>query len=87
MLTRLRKQYHRFLLLFDLEHGEHLPYSRGCDHRIELTTLEDKLWMRPIYQVSQEEEIILVQYLEKMIKEKKIRPFSSSERKSDIDCP
>jgi hypothetical protein len=34
--------------------------------------------MGPIYQLSQEEEEILVQYLEKMIREKKIRPSSSS---------
>jgi hypothetical protein len=34
--------------------------------------------MGPIYQLSVEEEKILVQYLEKMIREKKIRPSSSS---------
>jgi len=34
--------------------------------------------MGPIYQLSQEEEKILVEYLERMIHEKKIRPSSSS---------
>jgi len=78
MLDRLPKQYHKFLLLFDPEHVEKLPDSRGCDHRIELITSEDKLRMGPIYQLSQEEEKILVQYLEKMIRQKKICPSSSS---------
>jgi hypothetical protein len=78
MLDRLPKQYHKFLLLFDPEHAEKLPDHRGCDHRIELTTSEEKLQMGPIYQLSQEEEKILVQYFEKMIREKKTRPSSSS---------
>jgi hypothetical protein len=64
--------------LFDPEHAEKLPDSRGCDHHIELTTSDDKLRMGPIYQLSQEEEKILVQYLVKMIKEKKIPPSSRS---------
>jgi len=34
--------------------------------------------MGPIYQLSQEAERILVEYLERMIKENKIRPSSSS---------
>lgn len=78
MLGRLPRQYHKFLLLFNPEYAEKLPHSRGYDHRIERTTSEDKLRMGPIYQLSQEEEKILVQYLEKMIKEKKIRPSSGS---------
>jgi len=77
MLDRLPKQYHKFLLLFDPEHAEKLPDHCGCDHRIELITSEDKLRMGPIYQLSQEEEKILVEYLEKIIKVKKIRPSSS----------
>jgi hypothetical protein len=60
MLDRLPKQYHKFQLLFDAEHTDKLPNSWGCDHRIELTTWEDKLRMGPIYQLSQEEEMILV---------------------------
>jgi len=67
MLEKLPKCYHKYLLLFDLEHAEKLPDNRGCDHRIELITSEDKLRMGPIYQLSQEEEKILVEYLEKMI--------------------
>ena len=78
MLGKLQKCYHKYLLLFDPEHAEKLPDNRGCDHRMELTTSEDKLRMGPIYQLSQEEEKILVEYLEKMIKEKKIRPSSGS---------
>jgi len=78
MLEKLPKCYPKYLLLFDPKHAEKLPDNRGCDHRIELTTSEDKLRMGPIYQLSQEEEKILVEYLEKMIKEKKIRPSSSS---------
>jgi len=34
--------------------------------------------MGPIYQLSVEEEKILIKYLEQMIKEKKIRPSSST---------
>jgi hypothetical protein len=78
MLKRLPKQYHKFLLLFDPDHAEKLPDHRGCDHCIEHFTSEDKLRMVLIYQLSQEEEKILVKYLEKMIREKKIRPSSSS---------
>lgn len=78
MLDRLPKQYHKFLLLFDSEHAEKLPNSRGCDHRIDLTPLKDKLRMGLKSQLSQEEEKILVQYLEHMITEKKIKPSSSS---------
>jgi hypothetical protein len=78
MLDRLPKHSPKFLLLFDLEHAEKLRDHRRCDHHIKLITSEDKLRMGPIYQLSQEEEQILVQDLEKMIKEKKIRPSSSS---------
>jgi len=78
MLQQLPKQYHKFLLLVDPEHAEKLPDHQGCDHRIKLITSEDKLRMGPIYQLSQEEEKILVEYLEKMIRERKIRPSSIS---------
>ena len=72
MLERLPKCCHKYLLLFDPEHAEKLPHSRGCDHRIELITSVDKLRMGPIDQLSQQEEKILVDYLEKMIREKKM---------------
>jgi len=78
MLEKLPKCYHKYLLLFEPEHAEKLPDNRGCDHKIELITSEDKLRMGPIYQLSQEEEKIVVKYLEKMIKEKNIRPSSGS---------
>jgi len=87
MLERLPKQYHKFLLLFDPEHTEWLPDNRGCNHRIELITSEDKLQMGPIYQLSQEEEKILLEYLEKMIREKKIWPSSSSVRSPILFVP
>jgi len=78
MLEKLPKCYHKYLLLFDPEHAEKLPDIRGCDHKIEFITSEDKPRMGPIYQLSQAEEKILVEYLEKMIMEKEIRPSSGS---------
>ena len=82
MLQKIPSHYHRFLLLFDPKQAEKLPDNKECDHRIELLGPEDKLQMRPIYQLSQEEEKLLVQYLDKMIKEGKIRPSSST-----VGCP
>jgi len=70
--------YHKFMLLFDPKESEKLPDNRGCDHRIELLGSDDKLRMGPIYQLSQEEEKLLVQYLDTMIKEGKIRPSKST---------
>jgi len=46
--------------LFDPEHAEKLPDSQGCDHTIELIGSVGKLQMGPIYQLSQEEEKILI---------------------------
>jgi len=57
--------------------SEKLPDNKGCDCQFELIVSEDKLRMGPIYQLSQEEEKLLVQYLDKMINEGKIRPSSS----------
>jgi transposase InsO family protein len=68
---------HKFLLLFDPKESEKLPDNKGCDHRIELLGPDDKLRMGPIYQLSLEEEKLLVKYLDTMIKEGKIRPSSS----------
>jgi hypothetical protein len=87
MLDRLPKQYHKFLSLFDLEYAKKHPNSRDCNHRIELITTEDKLCMGPIYQLSQGDEKILVQYFAKMIREKKIRPSSSSVRSPIVFIP
>jgi len=70
--------YHTFLHLFDPNKAEKLPDNKGCDHRIELLGAEDKPRMGPIYQLSLEEEKILVKYLDTMIKEGKIRPSSSA---------
>jgi len=74
---KLPVHYHKFLLLFDPKEAEKLPEHKGCDHRIESLGPEDKLRMGPIYQLSLEEEKLLVVYLDTMIKEGKIRPSSS----------
>ena len=64
---RLPAHSHKFLRLFDLKDAEKLPDNRGCDHGIELLGAEDKLRMGPIYQLSLEEEKLLVKYLDTMI--------------------
>lgn len=74
---KLPSHYHKFLLLFNPMESEKLPDNKGCDCQFELIVSEDKLRMGPIYQLSQEEEKLLVQYLDKMINEGKIRPSSS----------
>ena len=51
--------------------------STECAHRIVLTALDDTLRMGLIYQLSQAEEKVPIQYLQKMIKEGKMW-FSSS---------
>jgi len=66
------------MFLCDPEHEEKLPDYRGYDGRIELKGSEEDLRMGPSYELSLEEETILLQYLEKTIKEGKIRPSSSS---------
>jgi len=76
--NKLPECYQKFLLLFDPEEAEKLPDNKGCDHRIELKGPDDTLRMGPIYQLSIEEEKILIKYLDTMIKEGKIRPSSST---------
>jgi len=78
ILQKLPPQYDKFMLLFDSQQAEQLPDNKGCDHRIELLGSQDKLWMGPIYQLSEEEETLLIQYLDKMIKEGIIRPSNST---------
>lgn len=78
LLEKLPKHYHKWLLLFDRKEAEKLPMHKESYHQIELLSSEDKLRMGPIYKVSMEEEKLLVEYLNKMIKEGKIRPSSSS---------
>jgi hypothetical protein len=80
ILKKLPTHYHKCLLLFDPEEAEKLPDNKGCDHRIELLGPDDKLRMGPIYQLSLEEEKILVKYLDTMLREGKIRPSSSTVR-------
>jgi hypothetical protein len=76
--AKLPTCYYKFLLLFDPKESEKLPDNRGCVHRIELLGSDDKLRMGPIYQLSQEEEKLLVKYLDTMIKEGNIRPSNST---------
>jgi hypothetical protein len=75
---RLRVHCHKFLLLFDPKESEKLPDNQRCNHRIELLGPDDMLRMGPIYQLSQEEEKLLVKSLDTMIREGKIRPSSST---------
>jgi len=75
---KLPEHYHKFRVLFDPKEAEKLPDNKGCDHRIEILGTEEKLRMGPIYQLSLEEEMMLVKYLNTMIKEGKIRPSSST---------
>jgi len=70
---KLPTHYHKWMLLFDPEKAEKVPDSKGCDHTIELKTPEDQLRMGHIYQLTMEEEKILIKYLEKMIKEGKVQ--------------
>jgi len=69
--------YYKFLLLFDPKEAEKLPDKKRCDHRIELKGPEEKLQMGPIYHLSQEEEKLLLRYLDEMIEGGKIRSSSS----------
>lgn len=87
MVEQIPICYHKYLLLFDPEHAGKSPDSQGCDHNIESTTSQHRLRMGPIYQLSQEEEKIFVQCLEKMIKEKKIRHSSYSVRSPILFVP
>jgi len=75
---KLPSHYHKFLLLIDPKESEKVPDNKGCDHQIELLATDDKLRMGPIYQLSQEEEKVLVKYLDTIIKEGRIRPPSST---------
>jgi len=76
--AKLPECYHNFLLLFDPKESEKLSDIKGCDHRIELLDSDNILRMGPIYQLSMEEEKLLVKYLDTMIKEGKIRPSKST---------
>jgi len=77
ILQKLPPQYHKWLLLFNAKGAEKLPDNTGCDHRIELQMAEVNLRMGPIYQLPLEEEQLLEQYLDKMIREGNVRPSSS----------
>jgi len=78
LIEKLPKHYKKWLLLFDPKEAEKLSTNKESDHRIESISSEDKLRMGPIYQLSLEEVKLFVEYLDKMIKEGKIRPSLSS---------
>jgi hypothetical protein len=84
---KLPEHDHKFLLLFNPKEAEKLSDNKGCDHRIELLGSEDKLCMGPIYQLSQEEEKLSIQYLDTMINEGKIQPSSSTFESSVLFVP
>jgi len=77
-MSKLPTPQDKCVVLCHPEHAEKLLDSRGCDHRTELIGSEDTLWMGPIYQLSQEEEKIFVQYLDKIINDGKIHASSSA---------
>jgi len=83
----LRSNYHKYLLVFDREHSARSAENTGCNHTIELIDAKDTLRMGPIYQLSQDDEKILIQYLQKMIKDGKIWPSSSSVRSPILFVP
>jgi hypothetical protein len=75
---KLQVHYYKFLQLFDPKESENIPDNKGYYHRIELLGPDYKLRMGPIYQLSHQEENLLVTYLDTMIREGKIRPSSST---------
>jgi len=74
LINKLPLCYHKFMLLFDPEEAEKLPDNKDCDQRIELLVPDDKLRMGRIYQLSIEEEKILVKYLDTMIRKIRFVP-------------
>jgi len=87
IVQKLPTHYHKFSLLFDPKESEKLPDNNGCDQRIELLRTEDQLQMGPIYQMSQEEEKLLVQYVDTMMNQGKFRPSSSTVGSSILFVP
>jgi len=78
VLDKLPKDYHEWQLLFDPKKANKVPSNQGCDHRMVFKVPEENPRMEPIYQLSQEKVKLLIQYIDKMIIEGKIRPSSSS---------
>jgi len=74
-------------LLFDPKKSEKLPDNKGCHHHIELKAAEDQLRMGPIYRLILEEEQLLKEYLDNLIREGKIRPSSSTTRSAILFIP
>ena len=74
MAWKIPSCYYTFLILFDPK----LPDNKGYDRCIEMLGPEDKFRMGPIYPLSQEDKTLLIKYLDTMIRERKIRPSSST---------
>jgi hypothetical protein len=54
-----------------------LPEKKASDYPIELKTAEKNLKMGPIYHSALQEEQLLNEYLDKMIRKGKVRPSTS----------
>jgi hypothetical protein len=74
LAEKLPLQYHKWLLLFDLQESEKFPKHGPYDHEIKLKTPDDQVKVGSIYQLSREEERLLREYILKMLKEGKIQP-------------
>jgi len=71
LIEKLPKLYHNWLLIFNPKEAEKLPKHKESDHRKELISSEDELRMGPSYQLSLQEEKLLVEYLEKIRKKRR----------------
>ena len=72
----LPMQYHQYLQIFEEAQSTRLPSQTKYDHAIHLQPGTEPKW-GPVYRLSQEEFKALKEYVEKMIREGKIRPSSS----------
>lgn len=78
ILQKSPPHYDMFMFLVDPQNTEKLRDNPGSDNRIQLNGSEEDLRMGPTYQSFQEEEMICIQYLEKMISEEDSKHCSSS---------
>jgi hypothetical protein len=73
---KLPPYYHKWPLLFDPQQVEKLPKHSPHDHEIILNIPDDQIKDGPIYQLSREEERLLREYSNKMIRKGKLQPSS-----------
>jgi hypothetical protein len=76
LLSRIPKQYHKFLSLFDPKTAKKLPHHRSFNHAIDLEPGTTVPW-GPIYSCSKTELQELQKYLEEMLATGKIVPSKS----------